>query len=153
MRKTLEAQGPLFRRGVPTLQTSLTLRELPPCLRHLRSENLFRFLRVAGTWGKFLSFGRYKCVKECGYRTRLVNGKLSPLSEKFFSIGAERHTGRSAKSATNLNHFYPVAERGGKPPYKSRWTGFGSEQPEFVVCKWLHGEFAPQKHRGKIPLS
>ena len=28
--KTLEAQEPLFRRGVPTLQTSLTSRELPP---------------------------------------------------------------------------------------------------------------------------
>ena len=34
---------------------------------------------------------------------------------------------------TNLNHFYPVAERNGKPLPKSRWTGFGSEQPEFVA--------------------
>ncbi len=41
--------------------------------------------------------------------------------------------GRSAKSITNLNHFYPVAEKGGKPPSKSRLTGFGSEQPEFVA--------------------
>ncbi len=50
----MEAQGDPFRRGLPTLQTSLTLPELPPCPRHLRSENLFRFSRVAGTWGKFL---------------------------------------------------------------------------------------------------
>ena len=31
------------------------------------------------------------------------------------------------RSSTNLNHFYPVAERNGKPLPKSRWTGFGSE--------------------------
>ena len=34
---------------------------------------------------------------------------------------------------TNLNHFYPVAERNGKPLPKSRWTGFGSEQPEIAA--------------------
>ena len=30
-------------------------------------------------------------------------------------------------------HFYPVAERNGKPLPKSRLTGFGSEQPEFAA--------------------
>ena len=49
----MEAQGDPFRRGLPTLQTSLTHPELPPYPRHLRSENLFRFSRVAGIWGKF----------------------------------------------------------------------------------------------------
>ena len=46
-----------------------------------------------------------------------------------------RHTSQAYyyQSATNLNHFYPVAERNGKPLSKSRWTGFGSEQPEFVA--------------------
>ena len=34
---------------------------------------------------------------------------------------------------TNLNHFYPVAERNGKPLPKSRWAGFGSEQPEIAA--------------------
>ena len=60
VRKTLEAQEPLFRRGVPTLQTSLTSRELPPRPRHLGSEDLFRFRSVAGSWGKFLSFGEVR---------------------------------------------------------------------------------------------
>ena len=52
----MEAQGDPFRRGRPTLQTSLTHPELPPCPRLFRSEDLFRFWRVAGTWGKFLLF-------------------------------------------------------------------------------------------------
>ena len=40
--------------------------------------------------------------------------------------------GRSAfRPSTNLNHFYPVAERA--QAHKSRSTGFGSEQPEFAA--------------------
>ena len=50
----MEAQGDPFRRGLPTLQTSLTHPELPPYPRHFRSEDLFRFLKMAGIWGKFL---------------------------------------------------------------------------------------------------
>ena len=39
-----------------------------PMSRHLRSENLFRFLRVAGTWGKFFCLsGRCGLVVECGF--------------------------------------------------------------------------------------
>ena len=46
--------------------------------------------------------------------------------------GAPRIPSRHPFS-TILNHFYPVAERNGKPLPKSRWTGFGSEQPEIVA--------------------
>ena len=40
-----------------SLQTSLNLPELPPNPRRFRSEDLFRFLKTAGIWGKFFSFG------------------------------------------------------------------------------------------------
>ena len=69
IRKTLEAQGDPFRRGLPTLQTSLTHPELPPCPRHLQSEDLFRLLEVAGTWGKFFCW--LWEVRGC-YRVRLT---------------------------------------------------------------------------------
>ena len=63
----MEAQGDPFRRGLPTLQTSLTHPELPPCPRHLQSEDLFRLLEVAGTWGKFFCWfwevGRFCSVR------------------------------------------------------------------------------------------
>ena len=36
-----------------SLQTSLILPELPPNPRRFRSEDLFRFLKTAGIWGKF----------------------------------------------------------------------------------------------------
>ena len=49
------------------------------------------------------------------------------------AIRRERPANQPAlRPFTNLNHFYPVAERNGMPLSKSRWTGFGSEQPEFV---------------------
>ena len=51
---------------------------------------------------------------------------------------------------TNLNFFYPVAERA--QAHKSRWTGFGSEQPECVVHIRLHGNPHNKKKGGKIPL-
>ena len=50
----MEAQGDPFRRGLPTLQTSLTYPELPPYPRHLRSENSVRFFESGGDMGKFL---------------------------------------------------------------------------------------------------
>ncbi len=49
----MEGESPLLKEGALSLQTSLSHRELPPCPRHLRSEDLFRFSRVAETWGKF----------------------------------------------------------------------------------------------------
>ena len=76
----MEAQEPLFRRGVPTLQTSLTSRELPPCPRLFRSENLFRFWRVAGSWGKFLCLGRYEFVAACGCRACFVGRRRSDIT-------------------------------------------------------------------------
>ena len=65
--------------------------------------------------------------------------------------GAPRKSTRF-RPFTNLNHFYPVAERNGMPLSKSRWTGFGSEQPEFVARNTATPKFAPQKERGKNPL-
>ena len=41
--KTLEGEGTLLKEGSLSLQTSLTLRELPPRPRHLQSEDFFRF--------------------------------------------------------------------------------------------------------------
>ena len=56
------------------------------------------------------------------------------------------------QSPTNLNFFYPVAERSGKPLSKSRSTGFGSEQPEFVERKRLQKKQYHKKKGGKSPL-
>ena len=59
--------------ALPTLQTSLTHPELPPCPRHLRSGILFRFLSVAGTWGKFLLLWEVRI--RCSVRlSRLIGG-------------------------------------------------------------------------------
>ena len=52
-------------------------------------------------------------------------------------------------------HFHPVAERrqGNKlPPHKSRWTGFGSEQPEFVARNTATQKSVHRKDRIKNPL-
>ena len=51
---------------------------------------------------------------------------------------------------TNLNHFYPVAEKAQAP--KSRWTGFGSEQPEFEARNMATSESAECRERIEIPL-
>ena len=64
----MEAQGDPFRRGLPTLQTSLTYPELPPYPRHLRSENLVRFFESGGDMGEVFGFGgRHEGVKWCGF--------------------------------------------------------------------------------------
>ena len=52
-RRTLEGESPLLKDGALSLQASLTHRELPPCPRRFRSENLVCFLEAAGSWGKF----------------------------------------------------------------------------------------------------
>ena len=46
---------------------------------------------------------------------------------------------------TNLNHFYPVAERA--QAHKSRSTGFGSEQPEFVARNTATSESVQTKSK------
>ena len=69
----MEGESPLLKEGALSLQTSLSHRELPPCPRRLRSENLFRILRAAGTWGKFWGLvGRCECFIWCGCRPRLA---------------------------------------------------------------------------------
>ena len=56
-------------------------------------------------------------------------------------IRRERHTGRSAfVHQLTFYHFYPVAERA--QAHKSRSTGFGSEQPEFVARSMATSESA-----------
>ena len=69
----MEGESPLLKDGALSLQTSLSHRELPPCPRRFRSENLFRILRAAGTWGKFWGLvGRCEYFIWCGCRTRLA---------------------------------------------------------------------------------
>ena len=64
----MEAQRDPFRRGLPTLQTSLTYPELPPYPRHLRSENSVRFFESGGDMGEVFGFGgRCEGVKWCGF--------------------------------------------------------------------------------------
>ena len=53
----MEAQGDPFRRGLPTLQTSLTYPELPPYPRHSqKNEPNFRFVS-GGDMGEVFGFG------------------------------------------------------------------------------------------------
>ena len=78
----MEAQGDPFRRGLPTLQTSLTLPELPRKTRHFMSEDSVRFLRWRGLAGKFFAgWGGMDFFAACGYRTRWV-GLLLTLKIK-----------------------------------------------------------------------
>ena len=66
--------------------------KLPPCPRRLRSENLFRILRAAGSWGKF-------SVREGG-----LEGESPPL----------RKRGLSPSKV-----FFPHLSRGGSLPPRS----------------------------------
>ena len=81
-KKTLEGESPLLKDGALSLQTSLTHRELPPCPRRLRSENLFRFCKMAGSWGKFLSFWKVLIFCRVRLRARLVGG-VSGVRERY----------------------------------------------------------------------
>ena len=56
------------------------------------------------------------------------------------------------RPSTNLTHFYPVAERNGKPLSKSRSTGFGSEQPEFAAWNTATPKSAQTKRKREKPL-
>ena len=65
----MEAQGAPFRRGLPTLQTSLTLPELPRKTPPLRGRKFDLLFMVAGACGEVLGLdGRCELVAECGYR-------------------------------------------------------------------------------------
>ena len=76
--------------------------------------------------------------------------------KKTASSLAPQATDEGVPLLTNLNHFYPVAERrqGNKlpPPHKSRWTGFGSEQPEFATRNTATPKFAQRKNRTQNPI-
>ena len=80
---TLEALGDPFRRGLPTLQASLTHPELPhktPAIT--RAKSCFAFVVAGVLWGSFLCLGRYEFVAECGYRTPLVCGMRSDITSR-----------------------------------------------------------------------
>ena len=67
-RKTLEAQETLFRRGFPTLQTSLTFPELPrktPTIT--RAIICFAFLMAGVLWGSIGLGERCKFFTWCGF--------------------------------------------------------------------------------------
>ena len=69
----MEAQGGLFRRVLPTLQTSLTLPELPcTATAILVCENIFRFFGGGCRTGKFLSVWEVGFCHVVRLRARLV---------------------------------------------------------------------------------
>ena len=64
----MEAQGDPFRRGLPTLQTSLTLPELPcTATAGLVCENFSRFWVGGCRTGKFLVDWEVRGGKKCGF--------------------------------------------------------------------------------------
>ena len=85
---------------------------------------------------------------------RLVGGILSATVGMYLSPEAEQPASRSAfVHQLTFYHFYPVAERNGKPLSKSRLTGFGSEQPEFAARNTATLKICTNKKKGvKIPL-
>ena len=92
------------------------------------------------------------------FPTSLIFRKILFPREFYLCRGAIRRERPAFQPAfrpsTNLNHFYPVAEmrQGNKlPPYKSRSTGFGSEQPEFAARQTATSESAQTKGGDKKP--
>ena len=75
----MEAQEPLFRRGVPTLQTSLTSRELPHKTPPLRKQKFDSFFVVAGSCGEDFGLGG-RIFPKVRLRARLVGGGVMLLS-------------------------------------------------------------------------
>ena len=75
MGKTLEAQGDPFRRGLPTLQTSLTLPELPcTATAGLGAKTFLAFWTAVAVQGSFWRIGRCGGDKRVRLRTRFVGG-------------------------------------------------------------------------------
>ena len=74
----MEAQEPLFRRGVPTLQTSLTSRELPPRAPACTWQRFVLLCTVRVLLGEvFLLVWEVWFFEACGYRTLFVRGARS----------------------------------------------------------------------------
>ena len=64
----MEAQGDPFRRGLPTLQTSLTLPELPCTATAGLVEIIFsRFLTAVAVQGSFWDDWEVRGGKKCGF--------------------------------------------------------------------------------------
>ena len=104
MRKTLEAQETLFRRGFPTLQASLTFPELPPRAPAFAERKFGSLCSLRVLLGEvFCRIGRCESFAECGFalvsqvecdQTGLYIGRLA-LHKRSSKKGTERHTGRS----------------------------------------------------------
>ena len=76
----MEAQGDPFRRGLPTLQTSLTLPELPcTATAGMVGEDFLRFEGGGCRAGKFLVDWEVGFFTECGYRACLVGNEMRIL--------------------------------------------------------------------------
>ena len=72
----METQGPLFRRGVPTLQTSLTLPELPcTATAILVCENVSRFFGGGCRTGKFFVGLGGRILSRCAASRVIGEGK------------------------------------------------------------------------------
>ena len=80
-------------------------------------------------------------------KTKEVCTKPSPSRGKV----SPKATDEGVPLLTNLNHFYPVAER--RQSCQSRWTGLVSEQPEFAARNAATSESVQQKARSKNPLA
>ena len=143
----MEAQETLFRRGSPTLQTSLTFPELPPYPRHFRSEDFFRFLKMAGIWGKFLfgtgganalygaashpigrreAFGNY-ALRECRQAGSRHTRKVSCLTASHPSKACDSRTLQKISTFPNTKNFPHNPAISGKRTKSSlpKWRGYG----------------------------
>ena len=119
-------------KSVTTLQTSLTLPELP-CTATADSVcgDFPRSWNGGCRTGKFRSFGRWAFHGAASHSIcgrEIYGSQCVPFNRCGMAHGAFR-----PDHQLTFCHFYPVAERNGKPLPKSRWTGFGSEQPEIAA--------------------
>ena len=156
--KTLEAQDPLFRRGGPTLQTSLTSRELPP-------------RAPAFAWRKFLSlcFGRVllgEVFISGGRRFALKSAASHPIdgwkafgSRVRFIIRMHPTRQRSATAAL-CNKFIPpktTKTSPKSPPLSKSETNFhfvsGGDLGEVLGERGRFGGREPRLSRGGLSPS
>ena len=97
--KDLGGRGAPLERGAPLPPNLPLFPRTSPTTPPLQKRRFGSLCLVAGSWGKFLSLGRYGCGTKCGYRTRLVGENLFLSSGKCYLLtGAERHAGRSLQN-------------------------------------------------------